>query len=183
MNLRKPPGSQDLVKHGYYLPLGILSEVFTSLRFVSNASPGPGQHLNFCFSCYCSNPSFTYCCCHCRRLSFTQFSFCGLPFHRLIYLMHWMNPQVSFQQHRIHSFSAEAFLPDLHNRSKWTGTAGVPNCCFPPVANELKGTSQNFSVSTEVLLNVHASTFACLLCGKNCKRLQMRRERHSPVEI
>ena len=148
---------------------------------MNSASPGPGQPLSFCFSCYCSNPSFTYCCCHRMHLSFTQVSFFGLPFHHLTYLMHCMDPQVSFQQHRICLFSAEAFLPDLHNWSKWTGTSGVPNCPFPLVANELKGTLQNFSVSTEVLLNIDASVFACLLCGKNCKRLQIRRERHSPV--
>lgn len=167
--------------YGYYLPLGILSEVFIFLRFVNSASLGPGRPLSFCFSCYCSNPSFTYCCCHCVHLSsHTLASSVFLSIH-LSYLMHWMNRQVSFQQHRICSFSAEAFLPDLHNQLKWTGTSGVPNCCFPLVANELKGALQNFSVSTEVLLNVHASLFACLLWGKNCKRLQIRKERHSPV--
>lgn len=101
-----------------------------------NASPGPGQPLSF-FCCYCSYSSFTCCCCHCMHLFFTQVSFLGLPFHHLSYFMHWLNPHVSFQHHRILLCSAEAFLPCLNTWLKWAGISSVPICCFPLVANKL----------------------------------------------
>lgn len=84
--------------------------------------------------------------------------------------------QVSFQQPRIHSFSTEAFsFPDLCNQSKWTCTNFVPSCCFSLVENVLERRLQNFSISRGVLLSVHASIFACLLCGTNCKRYKWDR--------
>lgn len=110
--------------------------------------------------------SFKYYCCHCSHLSFTPDRFFGL-FHLL--LTHWMNSQVSFQQPRIHSFSTKAFLPDMCNQSKWTGTSFVPSSCFSRIENVLERRLQNFLVSKEVLLSVHASVFACLLCGMSCK--------------
>lgn len=36
-------------------------------------------------------------------------------------LMHWVNPQISFQQYRTDCL----FLLDLRSRFKWTGTSGV----------------------------------------------------------
>lgn len=113
MSLWKLTSSQDLVK--------LMTVKYFSFVWGIDIWGGYEQRFcqlmaNLCVCCfYCSDPSFSYCCCHCRPLSFTQLTFCGLPFCHLNTLGY---PRIPFQRNRTDSL----FLPDLHSQLKWIDT-------------------------------------------------------------
>lgn len=154
------------------LPLGILSEVVPLWRFVICTSPHSSKTQSSCFSCNCLNPS--------TATAATAGIFLSCRIDLLVFSIILFNALDEFPF--LHSFSTEAFLPDLCNQSKWTGTNFVPSCCFSLVENVLERRLQNFCFQRGAA-ECSCQHFSMPAVWDELQKLQMRQEQHSPLYL